>query len=82
MFEEVPEGEIVVDKPDLENVAVALRDKNPNFCSRIEQVKLILDFFIGGRKKENLDRLMVVHGPPGSKIDTIAKAIWYAKEHE
>ena len=61
---------------------MALRDKNPNFWIRIEQVKKILEFLIGGRKKENLDRLLIVHGPPGGKLDTVAKAIWYAKEHE
>ena len=25
---------------------------------------------------------MVLHGPSGCKIDTIAKAVWYVKEHE
>ena len=45
-------------------------------------MKKILEFLIGGRKKENLDRLLIVHGPPGAKLDTVAKAIWYAKEHE
>ena len=29
------------------------------------------------------DRLLIIHGPQGvGKIDTISKAIWYAKEHE
>lgn len=49
---------------------------------RIEQVKQIIDFLISGRNKQTDERLLIVYGPPGGKIETIAKAIWYAKEHE
>ena len=53
IFEELGEGEISVEEPDMSNVAISLRNKYPNSFSRIEQVKQILDCFIGGRKKEN-----------------------------
>ena len=76
------EGDIIVEKPSFKKV-VGLKDNYPNSFSRIDQVKQLLDFFIGGRNKGNLDRLLVLHGPPGvGKVDTVAKAIWYAKEHE
>lgn len=51
IFEDVPEGQISVEKPDFKNIAIALRDQNPNSVIRIEQVKMILDFFLSGRKK-------------------------------
>ena len=37
----------------------------------------------GSRVQGKEDRLVIIHGPQSvDKVEPIAKAIWYAKEHE
>ena len=71
-------------KPSYKEV-IGLKDNYPNFFTRKEQVKQLLDFFLkfGASASGQQDKLLIIHGPQGiNKIETIAKAVWYAKEHE
>jgi flagellar biosynthesis GTPase FlhF len=80
IFKDVEDGTPNLIQPSFKNV-VGLKDNYPNSFLRKDQVKLLLDFFLGKNGKKN--RLLIVTGPKGvGKVDTIAKAVWYAKEHE
>ena len=70
-------------KPNFKNIE-GLKDNYPNSFSRKEQVKILLDFIHGMRDyRGQKNRLAIVYGPRGvGKLDTVAKAVWYAKEHE
>ena len=82
IFKDVEEGVPILIEPNFKNV-VGLKDDYPNSFLRKEQVKLLLDFFLGVLDHGKKNRLLIVTGPQGvGKLDTIAKAVWYAKEHE
>ena len=77
-------GKLTVKKPNFKNI-VGLKDNYPNFFTRKEQVKQLIDFLLksGSRVQGKADRIVIIHGPQSvDKLEPIAKAVWYAKEHE
>ena len=82
IFGDVPAGEIHVVRPSFKNV-IGLKDNSASTVKRKQQVKEIIDFMLGVSRRGSSDRLLIIHGIRGvGKIETVAKAVWYAKEHE
>jgi hypothetical protein len=62
IFKDVEEGVPILIEPNFKNV-VGLKDDYPNSFLRKEQVKLLLDFFLGVLDHGKKNRLLIVTGP-------------------
>ena len=62
IFKNAEEGMPILIEPNFKNV-VGLKDDYPNSFLRKEQVKLLLDFFLGVLDHGKKNRLLIVTGP-------------------